>query len=173
MKITLIWSSANTDGLTAKVKNSIVKGIEKNCKISEFYLNKMNLHHCIACKNGFGLCKEEGKCVLYDDFEKIYQSLCECDKIIFVTAVYWHDVTEQMKVILDRLRRIEASHNHYLKEKDAIIVSVAGGSGKGVTECLVKLEETLSHMEINCVERIGITRRNAESRMSILKGLEI
>ena len=33
MKITLIWSSANTDGLTAKVKNSIVKGIEKNCKI--------------------------------------------------------------------------------------------------------------------------------------------
>lgn len=37
-----------------------------------------------------------------DDFEVIYQKLKEADAIVFVSAVYWVDLTECMKTFLDR-----------------------------------------------------------------------
>lgn len=160
-RVVVIWSSPNKDGLTAAAKDNLIKGIEKKGAIvDEIHLNKMKLDHCIACGDGWGNCRKIGECVLNDDFSKIYKSLTEADGIVFVSAVYWSDLTEQFKALIDRLRRCEATHNHYLKDKRCVLVACAGGTGRGTIECLGNLELALTHMGMRAYDRIPVNRYN-------------
>ena len=54
-KVTVIWSSPNTEGLTASAKNQIMKGLEEaGAQVEEIHLNEKKLEHCRACANGWG-----------------------------------------------------------------------------------------------------------------------
>ncbi len=163
MKIAVVWSSPNVDGLTATAKNSFLSGIDTaKCEIDEISLNKMHLEACKACGNGWGTCNRMGSCVLKDDFQDIYQRLVDADGIVLVSAVYWSEMTEQMKLFVDRLRRCEATHNHFLAEKRCILVACAGGTGRGATECLHQMETALVHMGMRAYDRITVNRYNKD-----------
>ena len=115
MSIAVVWSSANTDGLTASAKDAFIEGIRENgTDVEEIYLNGLKLEHCRACGNGWGACRAKGVCIIKDDFEETYKKLAEADGIVWITAVYWHDTTEVMKAFVDRLRRCETAHASWL-----------------------------------------------------------
>lgn len=161
MKVAVIWSSPNTDGLTASAKESFLSGLrEQGAEITEIHLNKKKLEHCRACGKGWGICRSKGECVIKDDFAEIYQSLQEAEGIAFVSAVYWHDVTEAMKAFCDRLRRCETAHNGYLAGKPCFLIACAGGTGNGAIRCLHNMEETLKHMKMRAYDRIPVIRFN-------------
>lgn len=173
MKIAVIWSSPNTDGLTASAKNQIIKGIcganREDVEFEEIHLNRVKLGHCMACSNGWGTCRSEGICALKDDFASVYQKLVDADGIVFVTAVYYGDLTECMKAFIDRLRRCEATHNHFLAEKRCLLVACAGGTGRGTVECLQHLEQALTHMGMRAYDRIPVIRYNVDYMMPALE----
>ncbi|MCR5794526.1 MAG: flavodoxin family protein [Solobacterium sp.] len=170
-KTVVIWSSPNTDGLTASAKNAVIAGIEKSAgEYEEIHLNRKKISHCAACGNGWGNCRAEGKCILKDDFAEVYQKLTEADGIVFVTAVYWHDLSEQMKAFMDRLRRCEAGHNHFLQGKRCILAACAGGTGNGAVECLYSMEEYIRHMQMKACDRIPVIRFNREYILPALEG---
>lgn len=159
--IVVIWSSPNTDGLTATAKNKVIAGIQNmGHEVEEICLNKIHLEHCRSCANGWGMCQTAGYCVIQDNFETIYQKLQKADGIVWVSAVYWHDLTEQAKAFLDRLRRCETAHNGFLQGKKNLIVACAGGTGLGAIQCLEHLENTLSHMKMITVDRLPIIQFN-------------
>ena len=163
MKVAVVWSSPNTDGLTASAKNNLIEGLKlKGVEIDEIHMNKMNINHCKACGNGWGTCNKTGECLLKDDFADIYRRLVEADGIAFVSAVYWSDMTEQMKAFIDRLRRCEATKNHFLADKRCILVACAGGTGRGTLECLHQMEMALTHMGMRAFDRIPVIRYNSE-----------
>ena len=138
--VAVIWSSPNVDGLTASAKEQYIKGLTNaGAKVEEIHLNKRNLEHCKACGNGWGTCNKTGACVIKDDFADIYKTLSEADGIVWISAVYWSDMTECMKAFFDRLRRCDATVNHFLSEKRCILVACAGGTGRGTLECLTQL----------------------------------
>ena len=59
-KVVILWSSPNTDGLTASAKDQIAKGlIDAGTDVEEIHLNKMHLEHCRACGNGWGTCNKK------------------------------------------------------------------------------------------------------------------
>ena len=63
MKIAVIWSSPNTDGLTAAAKNKFLVGLQNaGAEIDEIHLNKLQIEHCSACGNGWGSCAAKGQC---------------------------------------------------------------------------------------------------------------
>lgn len=163
MAILVIWASPDSDGLTAKIKNQLVKGIENSGQAAcEIHLNKKRIQCCVACgKGGYGKCMQEGRCVLSDDFQSIYDAMRKADAYVFVTPVYWHDLAENLKCFLDRLRRCETAHNGFLKGKRALIAACAGGYGYGTCESLVILENTLKHMGIETADRIAVQRFNS------------
>ncbi len=169
-KVVVIWSSPNTDGLTASAKDSFIEGLAgAGTEYEEIHLNKKNVGSCRGCGNGWGTCLASGKCVIKDDFAEIYEKLVNADGIVFVTAVYWHDLTEQMKAFMDRLRRCEARHNHFLKDKRCVLVACAGGTGRGAIECLWSLEEYLKHMDMRAYDRIPVVRYNKDYMIPALK----
>ena len=162
-KVAVIWSSPNGDGLTASVKDRFAEGIrDAGAEVCEIALNRKNLEHCRACGNGWGTCNQKGTCVIPDDFEEIYRMLRESDGIVWISAVYWSDMTECFKAFFDRLRRCDATYNHALAEKRCILVACAGGTGRGTLECLTQLERGLTHMDMRAYDRIPVVRYNRD-----------
>ncbi|MDY6103904.1 MAG: flavodoxin family protein [Acetatifactor sp.] len=163
MKVAVVWSSPNVDGLTNRGAKQFMKGLVKaGAEVDEIHLNRTRMNHCMACGNGWGQCRETGECALKDDFADVYKRLTEADGIVFVSAVYWSDMTECMKAFLDRLRRCEATHNHYLAEKRCVLIACAGGTGRGTLECLGQMEKALVHMGMRAYDRISVIRYNSD-----------
>ena len=168
-KVAVVWSSPNTDGLTAAAKNQIISGLaEAGVQTEEIHLNRKKLEYCRACGNGWGTCNKLGTCVIQDDFAEIYQTLAEADGIIWISAVYWSEMTECFKAFFDRLRRCDATKNHALAEKRCVLIACAGGTGRGALECLQQLEKGLTHMGMRAYDRIPVVRYNREYMLSAL-----
>lgn len=172
MSVLVIWSSPNQDGLTAAAKEAVLAGLKAaGTEAEAVQLNKLKLGHCCACGSGrgWGSCRKEGTCWMDDDFQGLYEKMQAADGVVFVTAVYWHDVTECMKAFLDRLRRCDAGHNHLLTGKKTLLAACADGSGKGAVPCLDRLESVLADMEMQAADRLPVTRFN---RSYLLPALE-
>ena len=170
MKIAVVWSSPNVDGLTAPAKNKFVAGLKKvGVQIDEIHLNNLHIEHCRACGNGLGLCYSQGRCVIRDDFEDIYQKLKRADGIVIISAVYWFDITECMKAFLDRLRRCDAMHNGALTGKNCFLIACAGGTGNGAIECLNNLERTTRHMGLTAFDRVPVVRFSKDYMLPALE----
>lgn len=159
MSIPVIWCSPNADGLTAACKEAAISGIVSAGKNAEpIQLNALDIKRCRVCGSGYGDCKEKGRCIIDDDLEELYGKMAEAEAIVFITPVYWHDLAEPLKALMDRIRRLETVHNHCLKEKPCIFVAAAGGSGRGTSYCMLNMEETLSHIGMVARDRLPITR---------------
>ncbi len=162
-KVAVVWSSPNKEGLTASAKEQITRGLrDAGAEIREIHLNGKELAHCRACGNGWGTCNRKGTCVIQDDFADIYETLRNADGIVWISAVYWSDMTECMKAFFDRLRRCDAMHNHFLAEKRCVLIACAGGTGRGTLECLTQLERGLNHMGMRAYDRIPVVRYNRD-----------
>lgn len=170
MKVAVVWSSPNKDGLTATAKNQFISGLVKaDAEVEEIHMNSLKMEHCRGCGNGWGTCLSKGQCVIKDDFADLYKKLVEADGIVFVTAVYWSDLTECMKAFVDRLRRCEAMKNHLLAEKRCVLVACAGGTGRGTVETLKNFELALTHMNMRAYDRIPVNRYNAPYMLPALE----
>ena len=168
-KVTVIWSSPNEEGLTASAKNQIAEGLkDAGAEVQEIHLNQRKIEHCRACGNGWGTCNRQGICVIRDDFEEICRTLRDSDGIVWISAVYWSDMTECFKAFFDRLRRCDATHNHALADKRCVLVACAGGTGRGTLECLTQMERGLTHMGMRAYDRIPVVRYNREYMLSAL-----
>ncbi len=162
-KVAVVWSSPNPDGLTASSKNQFIRGLqEKGVEVAEIHLNRQKLEHCRACGDGWGMCRTAGSCVIQDDFAGLYKQLVEADGIVWISAVYWSDMTEQFKAFFDRLRRCDAIKNRSLEGKRCVLIACAGGTGRGTLECMQQLERGLSHMGMRVYDRISVVRYNRD-----------
>ena len=168
-KIAVVWSSPNTDGLTASAKDQFVKGCtDAGAEVQEIHLNRRKIEHCRACGNGWGTCRNEGTCIIKDDFAEIYDQLKEADGIVWISAVYWSDMTECFKAFLDRLRRCDAFCNRSLAETRCVLIACAGGTGNGTLECLTQLERGIKHMGMRAFDRIPVVRYNRDYMLPAL-----
>lgn len=169
-KVVVIWSSPNREGLTARAKDGFAEGLRAGgAEVEEIHLNEKHLEHCRACGNGWGTCRAKGACVIPDDFAEIYAALANADGIVWISAVYWSDMTECFKAFFDRLRRCDASGAHLLKEKRCVLIACAGGTGRGTLECLTQLERGLTHMGMRAYDRIPVVRYNSTYMLPALQ----
>ena len=169
-KAAVIWSSPNADGLTASAKDQFIDGLKASgVHVDDIHLNRMKIEHCRACGNGWGTCSKKGACVIQDDFAGIYRTLAEADGIVWISAVYWSDMTECFKAFFDRLRRCDAAHNRFLAEKRCVLIACAGGTSRGTLECLTQLERGLTHMGMRAYDRIPVVRYNRDYMLPALR----
>lgn len=172
MRIAIITSSPNKDGLTAACGAAAGKGaIMAGAEIVEINLNSFNIGSCLACNDGWGTCKSEYECQVEDDFQKVHNRLLDCDCYFFVTPVYYGDLSESAKAFLDRLRRCEAakvkkSLPGKLIGKPWILTAAAGGGGGGTITCLLSLERFVQHIGGVIADYLPITRKSRSYKLN-------
>ncbi len=172
MKVCIISSSPNEIGLTMDCVNSCIEEI-KNTKndYKHFCLNKYNILRCQACGDrGWGICLNEHKCVLNDDFNDLYKEISEYDYYIFITPVYFHEMSESAKTFFDRLKRVDVfNDNSVIKGKKVISIACAGGSGTGTDSTLSSMKILTKFLKLETTAEIGVNKKNKEDKLTEIK----
>jgi len=172
MDILIISSSANTDGLTASCTRAAREGISQGgAEPQEVGLNDLTIGSCKACDHGWGTCRDEHYCKVLDDFQVLHERVLKADAFVFVTPVYWGDLSESMKAFTDRLRRCEALRNTEsgLYQKPILAVAAAGGSGSGTITCLASLERWIEHVHACKWDFIPVNRWSREYKLETIR----
>ena len=170
MKCIAIQSSPNVDGLTSSCAQAVLNGFKEKGEETELiHLNQMDIKPCKACERGWGQCRG-GECVQKDDLEKIRDKIREADAFVFVTPVYFGDLSESAKRFLDRIRRVEAfsGRDTFLGTK-TIGVAAAGGSGNGAARALYCLEDYLKRMGVEIVDLVTVTKFSRDHKLKMLE----
>ena len=89
---------------------------------------------------------------------------------IFITPVYFHEMSESAKAFFDRLKRCDAfNDNSKIMGKKIICIACAGGSGRGTDKTLNSFD-TLNHfLRTEMIGRIPVTKFDFEERKLDIK----
>ncbi len=173
MKAMMICGSRNVEGQTARAAGAILEGLRSAGGEGEIaFLPEMNLERCRQCDQaGWGLCRSEGRCVIEDDFASLVEKLRAADVAIFATPVYFSDLSESLRAMLDRLRRITRhdAGKARLTGKPAVGICVAGGGGGGAPHCTVSLERVLATCGFDVVDMVPARRQNLPMKLEVLR----
>lgn len=171
MKVIAVQSSPNLGGLTSSLAQAALSGVKAIGGETELiHLNRLEIKPCIACENGWGKCREEGVCVLEDDFQSLREKIAKSDSLIFATPVYWHDLSESAKIFLDRLRRCERAVDFKtFAGKKAIGIASAGGTGRGAVRALYNLEDYLRRLGFDVFDLVPVTRFSKDHKLEMLE----
>lgn len=171
MDILIITASPNPDGLTAACGEAARLGAaEAGAQASVVDLNKLHIGRCQTCGNGWGTCKEQHQCQVCDDFQAVHTAAKQAGALVVVTPVYWGEMSEAAKALMDRLRRCEAygDQPNALFGKPVLCVAAAGGSGNGCLSCLTAMEKWVDHVKGVKFDFIGVTQRNRSYKLAAI-----
>lgn len=173
MNIVVISGSRNPEGQTAQAGNAIMKGaMGGGAVVEQVFLPVLSIERCRQCENnGWGLCRQAGKCVIEDDFEELVKKIRRADQVVFTTPVYYGDLSESIRAFTDRLRRIctQDAGCMGIHGKQAVGVCVAGGGGGGAPECCVSLKKVLVHCGFDVIDMVPVRRQNLQSKLKRLE----
>ncbi len=173
MKIFILSSSPNDDGLTTACALSAAQGIRAaGGDVEEIRLNDHHVDKCHACNNGWGTCLNEHRCQEMDNFQDLHARLAQADGIVLVTPVYWGEMSESAKAFTDRLRRCEATREpgkSILHRKPVIAVVAAGGSGGGMVTCLLSMERWIQHVQARTFDLIPVNRWSRDYKLEAIR----
>jgi len=172
MDILIISSSPNRDGLTAACAAAAIDGVRlAGGRAEQVRLNDLQVGMCQACDNGWGTCLSDHECQVEDDFQALHARLLQADACVFVTPVYWGEMSESAKAFADRLRRCEATRGDGsgLSGKPVIAVAAAGGSGNGMITCLLSMERWIDHVRARKFDLIPVNRWSREYKLVAIR----
>jgi multimeric flavodoxin WrbA len=169
----MISGSRNPAGQTARAVEALLDGFQGGGGEAErIFLPTLQIEHCRQCEdNGWGICRQEGACIVKDDFGTLVTKIKEADAVVFATPVYWGDLSESMRAFTDRLRRIctYAPTRVGIEDKPVIGVCVAGGGGGGSLSCCASLEKTLNTSGFDVLDMIPVRRQNLKAKLNRLR----
>lgn len=85
-------------------------------------LKGKEIKYCIGCLS----CQKTNKCVLKDDVADIMAKVKEAEVIVYVTPIYYYEMSGQMKTLLDRLNPLYTSD---YKFRDIYMIATAADDG--------------------------------------------
>ena len=173
MKVFAVVGSRNPDGKTASAVAALLEGVAATGNQGEcVFLTESQIERCRQCEeSGWGLCREEGRCVIEDEFAVLVDQLRDAEAVVFATPVYFGDLSESMRAFLDRLRRItrHCEGKKGITGKSAVGVCVAGGGGGGAPACAVSMEKVLSTCGFEVFDMVPVRRQNLGMKKDVLR----
>lgn len=73
---------------------------ENGAKTEKIIVNNLRFVACQSCED----IKDNGKCNIQDDFQRIYTAIIAADSIIIASPIYFGSVTAQLKTLIDRFQ---------------------------------------------------------------------
>ena len=157
MKLLIISGTPKTDGITYSfVKTAEEAAAELNINSETIRLSSMNITKCKMCNDGWGICFREHRCIFgdKDGFNDLQKKMLEADAYVYITPVYWGEISEELKIFVDKLRRCQATKQwdsrpeevSFHRDKPSIVVAAAGGGGGGIISTFADMERAITQM---------------------------
>ena len=101
MNILVLNGSPHPQGDTAKMVSVFRQAaVHARHVVTVMDVCRMNIRGCLACEYCHG--KGQGRCVQKDDMQQIVDMLPETDMLVLASPVYYHNISGQLKCVIDR-----------------------------------------------------------------------
>ncbi|GEM_PF-281640 len=160
MITTIIIGSPRNNGSSAIVADKIIEGMTQEGKysgeINKFCLGDIDLKYCIGCK----ACYSNGKCVINDGFQEVFNKIIESDYIVLISPSYWGDITGHTKVFFDRSTPYcdtNPQRKYPVKNRKGISVAIRTGLNEAENKHIIETtEHYYGHLAIKPVDKLSI-----------------
>ena len=139
-----------TTSLRAKSNSDILAGRlidgakDAGHNVEHISLKGKSIGFCIGCL----ACQKAQRCVLRDDASEIAEKVKNADILVFVTPIYYYEMSGQMKTLLDRLNPLYPSDYKFRKvymlstaaENEEYVPEKAVSGLQGWVDCFEKAE---------------------------------
>ena len=107
-------------------------------------LKGKEIRFCTGCL----ACQKTQRCVQKDDAVAIAEKVCRADTLVFVTPIYYYEMSGQMKTLLDRLNPLYSADYRFRRiymiataaEDDSSVPEKAISGLEGWVECFEEAE---------------------------------
>jgi multimeric flavodoxin WrbA len=172
MHVVMISGSRNEKGRTAQCLEAIGRGVATDGGTSErFFLPVLKIERCRQCDlDGWGDCRRKGICIIEDDFQMLIDKMKNADAVVIASPVYLLDITESMRAFLDRVRRITfMQKENLLRGKPTVLLTLAGGGGRGTAPALATLDRQIFESGFDIVDLWSVRRQNFDIKVPMLE----
>ena len=125
---TSLRAKSNSDILTERL---VAGAKDAGHEVEHISLKGKKLGFCMGCL----ACQKTQKCVLKDDANIIAEKALNADTLVFVTPIYYYEMSGQMKTLLDRLNPLYPSDYQF---RNVYMMSVAAEDDPHVPDRAVK-----------------------------------
>lgn len=99
MNVLAFTASPRAGGNSDTLLDGIVAGLHRGgVSVEKINTRELSIEPCSGC----GVCKENGRCAIDDDFQAIYDRLIDCDGVVFASPLYFMNVPGKAKLLIDR-----------------------------------------------------------------------
>ena len=173
MKVVMISGSRSGEGQTGRAAEAALEGAAgEGAEVERVLLPLLRIERCRQCRDdGWGTCLSDGACCIDDDLASVVEAIQEADAIICATPVYYSDLSESLRALLDRIRR-QTTHESFrgvVAGKQVLGICVAGGGGGGAPACCVSMEHALTTSGFSVEDVMAVRRQNLERKLGSLK----
>jgi multimeric flavodoxin WrbA len=102
-RILAIYGSPRREGNTAALLKQAAAGARSaGAQVDEVVLRDLAMSPCLAI---YG-CEKDGRCVIDDDFQGVYDQLLACDGLMLASPIFFYTVSAHAKILMDRCQSL-------------------------------------------------------------------
>jgi len=144
-KIVILNGSPRKNGNTSALVKAFTEGAESaGHTVTEFFLDRMDIHGCKGCFGGHS--SKDCPCVQRDDMTKIYPAVKECDVIVLATPLYYWNMSGQIRTVIDRLFALEEGDGNLLRGHDRSSALLMAAEGNDFEDVLAYYDHLMLHL---------------------------
>ncbi len=144
-KIVILNGSPRKKGNTSALVKAFTEGAEGvGNKVTEFFLDQMDIHGCKGCFGGHS--SRECPCVQKDDMAKIYPAIKESDVVVLATPLYYWNMSGQIRTAIDRLFALEEGDGNLLRGNGRSCALLMAAEGNGFEDVLTYYDHLADHL---------------------------
>lgn len=142
VKIIAIYGSPRRHGNTSLLLSHAVRGAkEAGADVEEIFLRDLNMSPCLEY---YG-CKKDGRCVIKDDFQEIYDKMQSGHGIILASPVFFYAVSAHTKILIDRCQSLwvkkylieKAGRSHRDLKRKGMLISAGATKGERLFDGII------------------------------------
>ena len=127
-KVLVITTSLRTSSNSDLLAERLIAGAkDSGHEVEQISLKGKEIRFCIGCL----ACQKTQKCIQKDDAIEIAEKVKITDTLVFVTPIYYYEMSGQMKTLLDRMNPLYSSDYRFRK---VYMLSVAADDQESTPE---------------------------------------
>jgi multimeric flavodoxin WrbA len=134
-KILAIYGSPRRKGNTSLLLQNAIQGAKDGGgQVEEVILRDLQMSPCLEI---YG-CRETGRCVIQDDFQRIYDRLLSCQGLMLASPIFFYTVSAHTKILMDRCQSLwvkrywleKTPFGKHQSERKGLFISVGATKGE-------------------------------------------
>jgi multimeric flavodoxin WrbA len=138
-QILAVYGSPRRNGNTTLLLNQAVQGaLDTGAQVEKIVLRDLKMSPCLEI---YG-CKERGRCIIQDDFQKVFDQLLSCHGLMLASPIFFYTVSAHTKILMDRCQSLwvkkywidKIPYGQSKPKRKGLFISVGATKGKRLFE---------------------------------------